>query len=90
MIAFQKLPQAKEMSNINGCLWINCKKIAMDVSKQQALDTDLRLIQQFSFTGNLERGNDKTHDDDKKQMIFILEAVKRIILHFLQGTLKVL
>ena len=41
MIAFQKLPQAKEMSNINGCLWINCKKIAMDVSKQQVLDTDL-------------------------------------------------
>ena len=87
MITFQKLQQAKEMTNINGRLWINYKMIAIDLNKQQVLD---KIDTAISFTGNLERGNDKTHDDNKIQMIFILEAVKRIILHFLQGTLKVL
>ena len=29
--------------------------IAVDLSKQQALDTDLRAIQQINFTANLDR-----------------------------------
>ena len=38
MITFQKLQQAKEMTNINGRLWINYKMIAIDLNKQQVLD----------------------------------------------------
>ena len=30
--------------------------IAIDLSKQQELDTDLKAIQQINFTGNLDRG----------------------------------
>ena len=30
------------------------KMIAIDLSKQQALDTDPKIIQQINFTGNLE------------------------------------
>ena len=35
------------------------KMIAIDLSKQQALDADVKAIQQISFTGNLERNNGK-------------------------------
>ena len=31
------------------------KMIAVDLSKQQALDTDLKAIQQINFTANLDR-----------------------------------
>ena len=31
------------------------KMIAVDLSKQQALDVDLKVIQQINFTANLER-----------------------------------
>ena len=33
----------------------NYKLIAVDLSKQQALDADLKSMQQISFTGNLDR-----------------------------------
>ena len=33
----------------------NYKMIAMDLSKQQALDADPRAIQQINFTANLDR-----------------------------------
>ena len=57
--------------------------IAVDLSKQQALDTDPRTIQQINFTGNLDRvGNTRVY--------FILEEAKETILHFSQGTVKVL
>ena len=57
--------------------------IATDLSKQQALDADLKAIQQINFTGNLDRPEDAT-------IIFIIEEVKEIILDFLQETVKVL
>ena len=45
------------------------KMIAVDLSKQQALDADLRAIQQISFTANLDRaGNTRVY--------FILEEAK--------------
>ena len=57
--------------------------IAVDLSKQQALDTDPRGIQQINFTANLNRGgNIRTY--------FILEEPKETILDFSQGTVKVL
>ena len=57
--------------------------IAVDLSKQQALDADPRAIQQSNFTANLDRaGNTKVY--------FILEESKETILDFSQGTVKVL
>ena len=59
------------------------KMIALDLSKQQALDTDPRAIQQINFTANPDRaGNTRVY--------FILEEAKETILDFSQGTVKVL
>ena len=59
------------------------KMIAVDLSKQQALDVDPRAIQQINFTANLDRaGNTRVY--------FILEEAKETILDFSQGTAKVL
>ena len=61
----------------------NYKMIAIDLSKQQALDADPRAIQQINFTANLDRaGNTRIY--------FILEEAKENILDFSQGTVKVL
>ena len=57
--------------------------IAVDLSKQQALDADPRLIEQINFTANLGRiGNTRIY--------FILEEAKETILNFSQGNVKVL
>ena len=59
------------------------KMIAVDLSKQQALDAGPRAIQQINFTANLDRaGNARVY--------FILEEAKETILDFSQGTVKVL
>ena len=61
------------------------KMIAVDLSKQQTLDADPRVIQQINFTANLDRnraGNTRVY--------FILEEAKETILDFSQGTVKVL
>ena len=59
------------------------KIIAVDLSKQQALDADPRAIQQINFTSNLDRaGNARVY--------CILEETKETILDFSQGTVKVL
>ena len=75
--------------NTTGCLldypyFANTyKMIAVDLSRQQALDVDPRAIQQISFTANLDRaGNTRVY--------FILEEEKETILDFSQGTVKVL
>ena len=59
------------------------KMIAVDLSKQQALDADPRAIQQINFTANLDRLGDT-------RVYFILEEAKETILDFSQGTVKVL
>ena len=57
--------------------------IAVDLSKQQALDADPKAIQQINFTTNLERvGNIRFY--------FILEEAKETVFEFSQGTVKVL
>ena len=61
----------------------NYKMIAIDLSKQQALDADPRAIQQINFTANLDR-------DENTRIFFILEEAKETFLDFLQGTVKVL
>ena len=59
------------------------KMIAVDLSKQQALDGDPRAIQQINFPANPDRaGNTRVY--------FILEEAKETILDFSQGTVKVL
>ena len=58
------------------------KMIAIDLSKQQALDADPRAIQQISFTANLDK-------DGNTAMFFIVEKAKETVLDFSQGTLTV-
>ena len=57
--------------------------IAIDLSKQQALDADPRAIQQINFTENLDR-------DENTTMFFIIEEAKETVLDFSQETVKVL
>ena len=59
------------------------KKIAVDLSKQQALDADPKAIQQINFTSNLDRA-------ENTRIYFILEEAKETVLEFSQGTGKVL
>ena len=59
------------------------KMIAIDLSKQQVLDADPRVIQQINFTANLDR-------DRNTRFYFILEKVKETIFELSQGTLKIL
>ena len=59
------------------------KIVATDLSKQQALDTDPRAIQQINFIANLDRTGNTT-------MFFIIEEAKETVLDFSQGTVKVL
>ena len=59
------------------------KMIAIDLSKQQALDADPRAIQQINFTANLDR-------DENTTMFFIIEEAKETVLDFLQVTIKFL
>ena len=59
------------------------KMIAVDLSKQQALDADPRAIQQINFTENLDRAGNTW-------VYFILEEANETIQDFSQGTVKVL
>ena len=59
------------------------KMIAIDLSKQQALDADPKAIQQINFTANLDRAGNTT-------MFFIIEEAKETVLDYSQGTVKVL
>ena len=57
--------------------------IAIDLSKQEALDADPKAIQEINFTANLDRDGNTT-------MFFIIEEAKETVLDFSQGTVKVL
>ena len=59
------------------------KMIAIDLSKQQALDADPRAIEQINFTANLDTA-------ENTRFYFILEEAKKTIFEFSQGTVKVL
>ena len=56
--------------------------IPKDLSKQQALDADLRAIQQINFTANF--------DSRKCNNVFIIEEAKGTLSDFSQETVKVL
>ena len=55
--------------------------IAIDLSKQQALDADPKAIQQINFTANLDRAGNT-------RLYFILEEAKKTVFEFSQGTVK--
>ena len=85
----RKIAAGQGDDNTTGCLldypyFANTyKMIAVDLSKQQALDADPRAIQQINFTANLDTaGNTRVY--------FILEEAKETVLDFSQGTVKVL
>ena len=54
--------------------------VTIDLSKQKALDANLKSIQQFNFTWNLKQ---------KATIFFIYEEGKQNVLDFSQGTVKV-
>ena len=58
------------------------KMRAIDLSKQQELDSDLKAVQKITatFTVNLEQ---------QATIVFTIEEAKEIVLDFLQGTVKV-
>ena len=85
----RKIPIGQGDDYSTGCLLDyfyfkeNYKMIAVDLSKQQVLDSDSRAIQQINFTTSLDRaGNTK--------MLFIIKEAKETALKFSQGTVKVL
>ena len=55
--------------------------IAVDLSKQQVLDVDSKVIQQINFKANLDRA-------ENKRLCLILDEAKETV--FSQGTVKVL
>ena len=60
----------------------NCRLIAIDLSKQKALDADPKAIQQIIFTGEATNNTIRIY--------YILGQLKEIILEFAKGTTKVL
>ena len=85
----RKIAPGKGNDYITACL-IGCNyfknyywMIAIDLSKQQAVDADPKAMQQINFTGNLDR-------EEGGKIFFFIEEGKEIILDFPQGTLKVL
>ena len=61
------------------------KMTAINLSKQEALDTDPKAIQQINLTGNLER-----EQNANTTLFFIIEEAKETVLNFSKGTVKVL
>ena len=55
--------------------------MAIDLSKQQALDANHKAIQQINFTANLDRAGNT-------RLYFIFAKAKETIFEFLQGTVK--
>ena len=59
--------------------------IAIDLTKQQALDAVPKAIQEINFTENLAR--DQVANTP---VLFLIEEMTETILDFLQGTVKIL
>ena len=62
------------------------KLIAVDLSKQKALDADSRAIQQIIFTGKIKA----TVANTRVVIFYVLEKSKETILEFSKGITKVL
>ena len=83
----RKIATGQGDDNTTGCLLDYIyftsyyKMIAVDISKQQALDADPNAIQQINFTANLDR-------TENARFYFILEEAKDTVFEFPQGTIK--
>ena len=64
----------------------NYRLIEADLSKQKALDADLRAVQKIIFTGKIKAAADNT----RVIIYYILEQSKEIILEFAKTATKVL
>ena len=73
----------KIVTDYYSCFKKYYKMIAIDLSKQQALDADPKAFQQINFTANLNR-------EDNTRFYFILEEAKGTVFEFSQGTVKIL
>ena len=88
----EKYKQDKVMITQLVVYWIllifkkNYRLIAVDLSKQRALDIDSRAIQQIIFTGKIKA----TVANTRVIIYYLLEKSKETILEFLKGTTKVL
>ena len=72
---------------IRFCLfWKNYRLIAVDLSKQKAIDSDSRAIQQIIFIGKITA----TQNNTRVIIYYILEQSKETILEYSKGTTKVL
>ena len=81
MITFKKIATGQGDDYTTGCL-LDCnyfkeyyKMVAIDLSKEKALDPDLRVTQQTHPTGNLYQPRNTT-------TFFIIEESKKAILDF--------
>ena len=84
----QKIASGEGDDYANGCLLDPSfkeldKMISIDLSKQQALDSDPKKIQQINFTENPDWA-------ERAAMFFIIEEAKETVLDFSQGTVNVL
>ena len=81
LIILEKLELVKDMSNSflldYPYFKKHYKRIAIDLSKQQGLDADPKVMWQNNFTGNLDR-------DENPTIYFIIEESKETILDFLE------
>ena len=83
----RKIATGQGDDNTTGCLLEYIyftsyyKMIAVDISKQRALDADPNAIQQINFTANLDR-------TENARFYFILEEAKETVFEFPQGTIK--
>ena len=86
MIIFEKSQQVKKMIMQQVFLLDynyfkeHYKMIAIDLSKQQELDSDRKALQENNITKNLQQ---------QATIFSIIEEVKETVLDFLQGTIKV-
>ena len=64
----------------------NCRLIAVDLSKQKALDTDWRAIQRIIFTDQIKAAANNT----RVIIYYILEQSKETMLEFSKGATEVL
>ena len=85
----QKITTSQEDDYSTGCLLDypyfkeHYKMIAIDLSKQQAFNLDLKGNQQIKCTQNLDQAGNTT-------MFFIIDEAKETILELSQGTVEVL
>ena len=65
---------------VTNCFKENYKMIAIDLNKQQELESDPKAIQQINFSGNLEQ---------QATTFFVIRETKERVLDFSQGPVKV-